>query len=155
MAEPNTILEFITFRGNIWIVMVFVLVCLDLVLKSRMALTVIAVGAFFAAFFARLFMPFYGQVIIFVSVAGLLLWKGLGPIRRWREQTLKRTSQALDYARSLEAVVVDPIRRSTLPGRVLVDGIIMPARSRRPIPEGAAVVVTSAGPDEVWVRPKT
>ena len=146
--------EFILAPGNMWIVLVFVLVCLDLFVLHRMYLTLVAVAAFLAGFFARLFMPFPGQVATFVLVGLFLLWKGRKPVERWREKTLAERKKARAFAETLDPTVVDAIPGPTLPGKILVKGIVLPARAHRSIREGTPVKITSSGPAEIWVKPR-
>lgn len=146
--------EFFLDRGSFWLVLMLLLVCFDFLLKDRLYLTMVALAAFLVAVLAKLGLPVLGQAAFFAASSALFLWKLRAPVQRWREETNRQSEEAIEDLRSRKMVVVQSITSPNVPGRVLVDDIVVPARSRNVIFEGAEVQVVSAGPSELWVAPR-
>ena len=115
--------EFFLIPVNMWLAAVMVLVCVELLVDTRLYLTMLALAAFVTSMAARTSSPLYAQLLVFAGMAALFILKARRPLHRWRTDSLKQTSEALSHLRSTSGLLMDPIPSSTVPGKVLVEGV--------------------------------
>jgi membrane protein implicated in regulation of membrane protease activity len=136
---------------NYWLILTALLVIIDRIAGDRLHFVLAGVAAFAAAFLASLSFGLIWQIAVFVVVAVLLLVFALKPLQRIRRSTLRAIEEALEWYNKGEVVVIEEIC-SGRPGKVLVDGHVLPARANKRIAAGTSVSVAAVRPAALCVR---